>query len=47
MSEYRPDRNPRCYEFTDEERLKKIQEWNNRNIWNEPLLTEQDREKYY
>jgi hypothetical protein len=28
-----PDRNPRCYELTDNERLTLIQ-WNNRNIWN-------------
>lgn len=37
-----PDRNPRCYELTDQERLKKIREWNNRNIWNDPSLTFQD-----
>ena len=29
-----PDRNPRCYELTDDERLSKIREWNNRNVWN-------------
>lgn len=37
-----PDRNPRCYELTDAERLKKIREWNNRNIWNDPSLTFED-----
>jgi len=37
-----PDRNPRCYELTDQERLDKIREWNNRNIWNDPLLTYED-----
>jgi hypothetical protein len=42
-----PDRNPRCYELTDDERLKKIREWNNRNIWNEPKLSEQDKQNYY
>lgn len=29
-----PDRNPRCYELTDAERLKKIQEWQARSDWN-------------
>lgn len=37
-----PDRNPRCYELTDQERLNKIREWNNRNIWNDPTLTYED-----
>ena len=37
-----PDRNPRCYEMTDQERLNKIREWNNRNIWNDPTLTYED-----
>lgn len=36
------DRNPRCYELTDQERLAKIREWNNRNIWNDPTLTYED-----
>ena len=38
-----PNRNPRCYELTDEERLNKIREWNNRNVWNDPSLTFQDQ----
>ena len=38
-----PDRNPRCYEMSDEERLSKIKEWNNRNIWNDPTLTFEDQ----
>lgn len=38
-----PDRNPRCYEMTDQERLEKIREWNNRNIWNDPTLTFEDQ----
>jgi hypothetical protein len=42
-----PDRNPRCYEMTDEKRLSKLREWNNRNVWNEPTLAEQDRKDYY
>ena len=37
-----PDRNPRCYEMSDEERLNKVREWNNRNVWNDPLLTSKD-----
>jgi hypothetical protein len=37
-----PDRNPRCYELTDNERLVRIREWNNRNIWNDPSLTYED-----
>ena len=45
-----PDRNPRCYEMTDEERSNKIQEWNRRNVWNEPELAKQDelaKQTYY
>jgi hypothetical protein len=42
-----PDRSPRCYDMTDEDRLKKIKEWNNRNVWNEPKLTEEDNSTYY
>jgi hypothetical protein len=38
-----PDRNPRCYELTDDERLNKIREWNNRNIWNDPSLIGEDK----
>jgi len=37
-----PDRNPRCYELTDAERLARIREWNNCNIWNDPSLTYED-----
>lgn len=37
-----PDRNPRCYEMSDEDRLAKIREWNNPNIWNDPSLTYED-----
>jgi hypothetical protein len=42
-----PDRNPRCYEMTEDERLAKIKEWNNRNVWNDPNLSEQDKQTYY
>jgi hypothetical protein len=38
-----PDRNPRCYELTDLERLNKIREWNKRNMWNDPTLTFEDQ----
>lgn len=42
-----PDRNPRCYELTEQERLVKIKEWNNRNVWNTPELAKEDRESTY
>ncbi len=43
-----PDRNPRCYDYTEDERLEKIKEWNNRNVWNTPELAEEDFElRYY
>jgi hypothetical protein len=42
-----PDRNPRCYELTEEERLAKIKEWNNRNVWNTPEQTDEDELNYY
>lgn len=42
-----PDRLPRCYELSDEERLAKIREWNNRNVWNTPELTDKDKHGYY
>jgi hypothetical protein len=38
-----PDRNPRCYELTEAERLAKIREWQARNVWNIPELAEQDQ----
>ena len=28
--------------MADEERLNKIREWNNRNVWNDPTLTYDD-----
>ena len=37
-----PDRNPRCYEMTEAERLKKIQEWQARNVWNTHELAKED-----
>ena len=37
-----PDRNPRCYEMTDDERSKRIQEWNARNVWNTVAEAEAD-----
>ena len=42
-----PDRNPRCYELTDQEREARIREWNNRNVWNTPELAEQDKTNVY
>ena len=41
-----PDRNPRCYEMTDAER-KKLIEQQNRNVWNTPELAEKDKHGYY
>lgn len=38
-----PDRNPRCYELTEQEREAKIREWQSRNVWNTPELAKQDR----
>lgn len=42
-----PDRHPRCYELTDDERLSKIREWNNRNIWNDSESSNHDLDKFY
>lgn len=45
-----PDRNPRCYELTEQERLKKIQEWQARNVWNTHELAKEDHpdnHRYY
>ena len=41
------DRNPRCYEMSEQERLDRIREWNNRNVWNTPELAEEDVNTYY
>jgi len=38
-----PDRSSRCDELTDQERQAKINEWNNRNIWNDPKLAYRDQ----
>jgi hypothetical protein len=40
-----PDRGSRCDELTDEQRAAKIQQWNNRNVWNTPDLAKQDQAK--
>jgi hypothetical protein len=42
-----PDQLPRCYELTEHERLQKVKEWNNRNIWNTPELAEEDETNFY
>ena len=42
-----PDRNPRCYEMTEQERLARIREWNNRNVWNTPELADEDELNFY
>ena len=33
-----PDRSSRCDEMTEEERIAKVKEWNNRDIWNDPSV---------
>ena len=41
-----PDRSSRCDEMTEEERLARVKEWNNRDIWNDPAVaTEQTTDK--
>ena len=42
-----PDYSSRCDELTEDQRLAKIQEWNNRNVWNEHKHSEKDKETYY
>ena len=42
-----PDQLPRCYELTEHERLQKVKEWNNCNVWNIPELAEQDESNVY
>ena len=37
-----PQRLPKCYEMTDQEREAAIVRLN-RNVWNDPALTEQDQ----
>ena len=31
-----PDRSSRCDEMTEEQRMARVKEWNNRDIWNDP-----------
>jgi hypothetical protein len=38
-----PDRSPRCYELTDNEKRAKIVEWQARNVWNTPELASRDK----
>ncbi len=38
-----PDYSSRCDELTEQQRLAKIQEWNNRNVWNEPKHSKKDK----
>lgn len=38
-----PDRQPRCYEFTDAERLHKARMWSARNVWNDFVLSAEDQ----
>jgi hypothetical protein len=40
-----PDRSSRCDELTDEERMARMREWNNRDIWNDPTYSKEEEEK--
>jgi hypothetical protein len=40
-----PDRSSRCDELTDEQRLARVKEWNNRDIWNDPSYSKEEEEK--
>jgi hypothetical protein len=40
-----PDRSSRCDELTDEERMARAREWNNRDIWNDPTYSKEEEEK--
>ena len=42
-----PDRNPRCYGMTEQERSDRVREWNNRNVWNTPELADEDELNFY
>jgi hypothetical protein len=33
--------------MTEQERLDRIREWNNRNVWNTPELSEEDELNFY
>lgn len=40
-----PDRSSRCDELTDEQRIARVKEWNNRDIWNDPTYSKEEEEK--
>jgi hypothetical protein len=40
-----PDRSSRCDDLTDEERMARAREWNNRDIWNDPTYSKEEEEK--
>jgi hypothetical protein len=40
-----PDRSSRCDELTDEQRIARVREWNNRDIWNDPTYSKDEEEK--
>ena len=41
-----PDRSSRCDELTDEQRIARVKEWNNRDIWNDPTYSKEEEEKH-
>jgi len=40
-----PDRSSRCDELTEEQRIARVKEWNNRDIWNDPTYSKEEEEK--
>jgi len=44
-----PDRSSRCDELTEEQRIARVKEWNNRDIWNDPGMAkeQQDGKQYH
>ena len=40
-----PDRSSRCDELTEEQRIARVKEWNNRDIWNDPAYSKEEEEK--
>jgi hypothetical protein len=40
-----PDRSSRCDELTEEQRIARVKEWNNRDIWNDPAYSKDEEEK--
>jgi hypothetical protein len=39
-----PDHSSRCDELTEEQRIARVREWNNRDIWNDPAYSKEQQE---